>query len=127
MTRLFFTLCLITTVTLNGQNTSSSIKTQEHSIENHSLSEEIKGQLQTFENLRIYLKEKRYNDVISLFTLETQYYLKLIQKDEERFKTWYQAWTYEEATYENYVAEIKKGRGVNLFDFEDGEWRINQK
>jgi len=123
MTKILSIFCFLAFTACNAQNISEK---QSDSIKEASLSEEVKGQLQTFENLRIYLKEKRYDDVISLFTLEIQYYLKLKQKDQERFKRWYQAWTYDKATYEEYVEKIKDGAGVNLFDFEDGEWRINQ-
>ncbi len=63
----------------------SNNKEEEKLIKQDSLSDEIKGCLKTFENLRVYLREQRYDDVISLFTLEIQYYLKLIQKDEEQF------------------------------------------
>ncbi len=96
-----------------------------------SLSERTQGILKTFRKLRLFLKEEKYDEVISCFSNEIQWSLKEIRKNEPRFKQWCLAWTMEDEEYDKYVKEIKEKGGQNenrgSFVFEENEWKIDQK
>ncbi len=88
-------------------------------------SDTIQEQLKTAERMRKYMEDKNYEDAILLFSKEQQQNILEIKKNEEMFAFWCMVWTFDEAKYERYVANIKAGRAH--FIFEDDEWKINEK
>ncbi len=88
-------------------------------------SDTIQEQLKTAERMRKYMEDKNYEAAILLFSKEQRQNINEIKKNKEMFAFWCLVWTFDEAKYERYVANIKAGRAH--FIFEDGEWKINEK
>ncbi|MCL5247651.1 hypothetical protein M4I21_17675 [Cellulophaga sp. 20_2_10] len=108
-------------------------KSKENLIEKYSieeinyLSDTVIGKLKTFEKLQVYLKEEEYDKLNTLFVEDVQWFFKEIrEKDKKRFKRWCSLWAFDKVTYKSYVTQIIN-RKENLFDYENGEWKINQK
>jgi len=101
---------------------------EKYAIEkNNYLSDTLRGKLETFEKLQIYLKKEKYDELTTLFAEEEQWFIREIRnKNKERFKSWCSLWTFDKATYKKYVIEIINGKG-NLFEYENNGWKINQK
>ncbi|QCE40145.1 hypothetical protein [Psychroserpens sp. NJDZ02] len=95
--------------------------------ENNYLSDTVQGKLKTFERLQIYLKKEKHDKLASLFVNDVQWFIREIRvKDKERFKRWCVLWTFDKVAYKEYVIKIINKKD-NLFDYENGEWKINQK
>ncbi len=111
----------------------SFYKSKENLIKKYSveaqpyLNDTVLGKLKTFEKLQIYLKKEKYNKVSALFVEDVQWFFKEVrEKDKDRFKRWCLLWTFDKATYNKYVKAIIQGR-ENFFNYENKEWKINQK
>ena len=91
----------------------------------YSESDSISGQIHTTERLKSYMESKQYEEAIALFSLDQQANIKEIQKDEEIFKYWCAAWTFDQEKFERYVSLIKNKKAH--FVFENEEWKINEK
>jgi len=91
----------------------------------YSESDSISGQIHTAKRLRSYMDNKQYEEAIDLFSLEQQANIRQIQKDEDMFKYWCTAWTFNPEKFERYVSLIKSKKAP--FVFENGEWKINEK
>jgi hypothetical protein len=102
----------------NGQNTNNSEYV-------YSEDDSISGQIHTAERLKSYMDNKQYEEAIDLFSLDQQTDIREIQKDEEIFKYWCNAWTFDSVKFEIYVSMIKEKKAH--FIFENDEWKIDEK
>ena len=91
----------------------------------YSKSDSISGQIHTAERLKSYMDNRQYEETIDLFSLNQQANIREIQKDEEMFKYWRYAWTFDSENFERYVTKIKSNKAP--FIFENEEWKINEK
>ncbi|GAB3173631.1 hypothetical protein GCM10027291_30270 [Telluribacter humicola] len=98
---------------------------EKYSARQTILTDTIIGQLMTVEKLKKLMYEKKYNQVVLLFSKQQQKIINDIKKEPEMFNYWCSAWTLDEAKYERYIKRIKAGKGV--FVFEDNEWKIDEK
>lgn len=85
----------------------------------------IKGQMKTAEKLKDFMNIGKYEEAISLFSLEQQENIREIRKDDNMFQYWCQSWTFDETKFERFKVKIKTGRAH--FIFEQNEWKINEK
>jgi len=91
----------------------------------YSKSDSIVGQIHTAERLKSYMENRQYEEAIDLFSLNQQANIREIQKDEEMFKYWCYAWTFDAENFERYVTKIKSNKAH--FIFENEKWKINEK
>jgi len=91
----------------------------------YSKSDSISGQIHTAERLKLYMDNRQYEEAIDLFSLDQQANIREIQKDEEIFKYWCTAWSFDSEKFERYVSKIKSKKAH--FIFENDEWKINEK
>jgi len=91
----------------------------------YSKSDSISGQIHTAERLKSYMDNRQYEEAIDLFSLDQQANIREIQKDEEMFKYWCYAWTFDSENFERYVTKIKSNKAH--FIFENKVWKINEK
>jgi len=101
-----------------------SIEFEKHKKKN-PITEAIKGQIKTAEKFKDYMNAKKYEEAISLFTLNQQENIREIQKDKEMFQYWCIVWTFDDAKFERYIINIKTGKAHFLF--EEDKWKINEK
>ena len=102
----------------NAQNTNNSEYV-------YSEDDSVSGQIHTAERLKLFMDKKQYEEAIDLFSLDQQTDIREIQKDEEIFKCWCNAWTFDSVKFEIYVSMIKERKAH--FIFENDEWKINEK
>ena len=105
-------------VSCNAQNKNNSKYV-------YSEYDSISGQIHTAERLKSYMDNKQYEEAIHLFSVEQQANIREIKKDEEIFKYWCNAWTFDSVKFEIYVSKIKAKKAH--FIFENDKWKIDEK
>lgn len=100
-------------------------KTQQQPTFNYSIDQPVEGQIHTVEKFRAYMQEKNYEPAIQLFSKRQQASIRELQKNKDNFRFWCKVWTLDQATFDEYIANIKAGKGI--FIFEDGVWKIDEK
>ena len=110
------------TVLFGGCRTN---KIQQKPVFTYAIDQPVEGQIHTVEKFRAYMLEKNYEPAIQLFSKRQQMNIRELQKNKDQFKYWCMVWTLDQATFDDYIANIKAGKGI--FIFEDGVWKIDEK
>lgn len=86
---------------------------------------EIEAKLKVAEELKNLMADKKYEEAVALFSEKQQENIKEIQRDEDLYQIWCNAWSFQEGSYERFRTRIKQGNGK--FVFENDKWRIDEK